>query len=376
MAVGLTDDPAAPGRSDSDVVGLAQDLVRIDSRSFISNFPVAERITRELTGFEVERLDYVDAAGVAKCVLVARRGEGGLAFSGHMDTVPDTGWTCDPWSGRIADGVLHGLGSADMKGPMAAFIVAARRLPPEVPVCLLITTDEETTKQGARLIAERSVLARAARPRGIVVAEPTLLAPVRGHRAHVSFTATSMGVQAHSATGLGRNANWDLVGFLTEMKALHLRLRGDPALQDTGYDPVFSDFNVVIDNHGTAVNVTVPLATVRIKYRYSARIDPSVVADLVQAAADRAGLTLRIDTEGSPPELPDDHPLIRMAVTLSGQPARTVPFGTDASQLQAISPCVIIGPGDIAAAHKPAESVAVDQLERAVVLFTAMATAP
>ena len=50
-----------------------------------------------------------------------------------MDTVPDTGWQDDPWSGRIdADGVLHGLGSTDMKGPVAAAIIAARALPPEV----------------------------------------------------------------------------------------------------------------------------------------------------------------------------------------------------------------------------------------------------
>lgn len=354
---------------------MARDLIRIDSRSFVSNIPVAERIVRELDGFELERLDYADANGVAKRVLVARRGEGGLGFSGHMDTVPDTGWTDDPFSARITDGVLHGLGSADMKGPMAAFIVAAQHLPADVPVCLLITTDEETTKQGARLIAEKSVLARAARLRGIVVAEPTMLSPVRGHRAHVSFTAASVGVQAHSATGLGRNANWALVEFLAEMKALHTRLRTDPAMHDTGYDPVFSDFNVVIDNHGAAVNVTVPLATVRIKYRYSANIDPRVVTELVRQAASTAGLALDIATEGSPPELPLDHPLICMATDISGHPARTVPFGTDASQLQAIAPCVIIGPGDIGAAHKPTESIEISALAEAVALFTRMATA-
>ena len=94
----------------TDLVALAADLVRIDSRSFASNLPVAERIEVELVGFEVERLDYLDAGGVAKRVLVAHRGGiGGMAFSGHMDTVPDTGWTTDPWSGAIADGRLHGL---------------------------------------------------------------------------------------------------------------------------------------------------------------------------------------------------------------------------------------------------------------------------
>src|SRR3984957_8235016 len=109
---------------------LTRDLVAIDSRSFVSNIPIAERIEAELTGFETEILDYQDAAGVAKRVLVAHRGgPGGIAFSGHMDTVPDTGWQEDPWSGRTdADHTLHGLGSTDMKGPVAAAILAASAL--------------------------------------------------------------------------------------------------------------------------------------------------------------------------------------------------------------------------------------------------------
>ncbi|MEA2740575.1 MAG: acetylornithine deacetylase, partial [Acetobacteraceae bacterium] len=253
------------------IADLARDLVALDSRSSVSNIPVADRLEPELAGFEIERIDFQDAAGVTKRVLVAHRGgPGGIAFSGHMDTVPDTGWQDDPWSGRIDDGVLHGLGSADMKGPVAAAIIAARGLPTTVPVTLLITTDEETTKQGARVIAERSALARSARPKGILVVEPTQLRPVRGHRSHILFTCVALGVQAHSSTGKGRNANWALIPFLAEMKTVFERLLTDRSLQDEAYDPPFSDFNVVIDNHATAINVTVPVATARIKFRYSA----------------------------------------------------------------------------------------------------------
>ena len=112
------------------VTRLAADLVAIDSRSSVSNLPLADRIEAELAGFEVERLDYTDAQGVAKRALVAHRGpRGGYALSGHMDTVPETGWTDPPWTPRIADGELHGLGSVDMKGPVAACIIAARGLP-------------------------------------------------------------------------------------------------------------------------------------------------------------------------------------------------------------------------------------------------------
>ena len=354
------------------VATLAQDLVRIDSRSSVPNLRLSERIERELSGFDVERLAFTDDNGLDKVVLVATRGQGGLAFSGHMDTVPDTGWLTDPWSGRIEGDALYGLGAADMKGPLAALIVAARSLPARIPVALLLSTDEETTKQGARMILD-SALARRFAPRGILVAEPTRLIPVRGHRAHIEFTATATGSQAHSSTGRGRNANWDLIPFLTALRAIHERLRTDPAMQDPAYDPTFSDFNLVIDNHGAAVNVTVPRATVRVKFRYSASIDPAPIVAAVRDAAEAAHLKLTERREGAAPELPPDHPLIRTAAELTGNAARTAPYGTDASELQALAPCVVLGPGDIADAHSPHEVVSVAALARAVPLFQRMA---
>ena len=73
--------------------------------------------------------------------------------------------------------------------------------------------------------------------------------------------------------------------------------------------------------------------------------------------------------EGFPPELPADHPLVRLCVDLVGRPAGTAPYGTDASELQAIAPCVVLGPGDIAEAHTPTEKVRVADLAAAVPVF-------
>ena len=360
---------------ETDVISLARDLVSLDSRSFVSNLPLADRIEAALDGFDIERIDYTDDAGVAKRALVAHRGgPGGIALSGHMDTVPDTGWQENPWSARLgSDGILHGLGSTDMKGPVAAIIVAARALPDRIPITLLITTDEETTKQGARMIVRSSELVRRVKPHGIVVAEPTSLAPVRGHRSHIAFTCVATGVQAHSSTGRGRNANWELIPFLMEMKGVFERLRSDASLQDADYDPPFSDFNVVIDNHGTAVNVTVPKATARIKFRYSARIDPTPVLQAVRDAASRTGTAVSEAREGRPPELPVDHPLVRLCADVVGKPAATAPYGTDASELQAIAPCVVLGPGDISEAHTPTEKARVADLTAAVPVFMKLA---
>ena len=68
----------------------------------------------------------------------------------------------------------------------------------------------------------------------------------------------------------------------------------------------------------------------------------------VYGAASRFGIAVSEAREGFPPELPADHPLVRLCVDLVGKPAGTAPYGTDASELQAIAPCVVLGPGDIA----------------------------
>ena len=61
-------DPAA------EVAALTRDLVQMDSRTRLSNIAIADRIEAALAGFEIERLDFADAAGTPKRVLVAHRG--------------------------------------------------------------------------------------------------------------------------------------------------------------------------------------------------------------------------------------------------------------------------------------------------------------
>lgn len=353
---------------------LAQDLIRIDSRSHVSNAAIADRLQPELRGFEIERLRYTDPAGIAKHVLVAARGWSGLALCGHMDTVPETGWTQHPFDPRIEGDTLHGLGSADMKGPLAAMVVAMRSMPPRMPVALFLTTDEETTKQGARVLLQ-SELARRYRPRAFLIAEPTLMIPVRGHRASVAITAIAFGVQVHSSIGRGRNANWALIPFLAEVQALQNRLLTSPVWQDPAYDPPHGDLNLVVDNHGTAVNVTVARATARIKFRFSASLDPAPILEAIRTAAARAGLHLIEQPEGPAPELAPTHRLIQIAEKISRHKAHTAPYGTDAVVLQKLAPCVLLGPGDIGVAHTPHEHTSLSALAKAVPTFVNMAKA-
>ncbi len=354
-----------------DTLRLARDLIAIDSRSPVSNVPVADRVRQELGGFEVETIDYTDAQGVAKRNLVAYRGAGdnGIALSGHLDTVPDTGWQRNPFDPAVEAGVLHGLGSADMKGPIAAMLAAGQAAPQDVPVLLLFTADEEVGKAGCRELMQRSGLLRRHPPKAIVVGEPTGLRCVRGHRVDIQFTADAEGIQAHSSTGQGFNANLALIPFLVDVRALHFKLREDARFHDPAYTPPFCDLNFTLDNYGTPNNITVPKATCRIKLRYSKSFNPDWVVETIQRSATAHGIRLQIKREASPPELPETHPLVRLGAEVTGQPATVAGLGTEASELKVLAPVIVLGPGWIEHAHKPTEHIAVAELERAVGIY-------
>jgi acetylornithine deacetylase len=222
-------------------------------------------------------------------------------------------------------------------------------------------------------VVAKSRLLRDAPPKCFIVCEPTCLDVVRGHRVDVQFVVHSHGRQAHSSTGRGLNANLQLVPFLSDIRDLHLRLRSDVALHDPQYDPPFCDLNFVIDNYGTFPNVTVGLATCRIKFRYSKSIDPRPVVEEIRRAADAHGLEIEVRPEAPPPELPADAPVVRAMERIIGRKARVMGLGTEASEYSRVAPSLILGPGNIDVAHKPAESISITELEEAVGLYRRIA---
>jgi acetylornithine deacetylase/succinyl-diaminopimelate desuccinylase-like protein len=150
-----------------DVVGLARSLIAAGSE----NPPGDEREVMRLAQRELaeRRIDEVRLHAVApkRMNLVARikgRGAGPvLALSGHLDTKPVgllSAWRHDPFGGVVDDGLLYGLGAADMKGAVAAMIVALGRLqaaggPPGGDVLLVLTADEEAgSVYGAQHLAQ------------------------------------------------------------------------------------------------------------------------------------------------------------------------------------------------------------------------------
>ena len=106
-------------------------------------------------------------------------------IAGCIDVVPlgKAAWRHDPFAGERAGDRLFGRGVTDMKGALAAIVLAAQRvaaLPRKAGLVLVLTAGEETRCEGAHhLAAQPGALGSAG---AIVVGEPTANQPLVGHK--------------------------------------------------------------------------------------------------------------------------------------------------------------------------------------------------
>jgi acetylornithine deacetylase/succinyl-diaminopimelate desuccinylase-like protein len=167
------------------------------------------------------------APGRPNVVAIARGTGGGrsLMLNAHMDTVGVTGMR-DPLVARVEDGRLYGRGAYDMKGSLAACMLAAaatkeRGLRGDVIVTAV--SDEEVASVGTEAIAA-SLQADAA-----IVTEPTELQVAVAHRGFVLLEIETIGRAAHgSRPHLGIDAIAKMGRVLTGIEELDQRLRANP----------------------------------------------------------------------------------------------------------------------------------------------------
>ena len=167
------------------------------------------------------------APGRPNVVAVARGSGGGrsLILNAHMDTVGVAGMT-DPLVPRLEGGRLYGRGSYDMKGSLAACMlatVAAKERGLGGDVILTAVCDEEFASVGTEAVAA-SVRADAA-----IVTEPTELQIAVAHRGFVALEVEVFGRAAHgSRPHLGIDAIAKMGRVLVGIEELDTRLRSNP----------------------------------------------------------------------------------------------------------------------------------------------------
>ena len=193
-----------------DTLTLARELIRRQSVSPADagcQLLIGELL--QAAGFTVEALKFGEVEN-----LWARRGRAApaLVFAGHTDVVPAgprEHWQVDPFEAVVEGGTLIGRGAADMKGSLAAMIVACRRFAERYPkvagsIGLLITSDEEGAADDGTLKVMETLAKRGETFQYCVVGEPSSTAKLGdtvkiGRRGSLSGIMTIRGVQGHVA---------------------------------------------------------------------------------------------------------------------------------------------------------------------------------
>ncbi|MGE5105242.1 MAG: succinyl-diaminopimelate desuccinylase, partial [Betaproteobacteria bacterium] len=310
--------------------------------------------------------------------LWARLGDGAplVCLAGHTDVVP-TGplseWTSDPFEPVLRDGYLYGRGAADMKGSVAAFVVAvegllARRRPAGSIAFLITSSEEGPSVDGTAKVVERLADA-GTRIDYCVVGEPSSARRLgdtikNGRRGTLSGRLVVKGVQGHVAyPQLARNPIHLVAPALAELGATHWD-DGNAHFPPTS----FQCSNV---HAGTgATNVIPGTLEVLFNFRYSTASTRESLAKRLVEVLQRHGLDYDLAwTAHGDPFLTPSGRLVRIARevirdTCGIEPALSCDGGTsDGRFIARICPEIVeIGPVN-ETIHKLNERVAAADLE-------------
>ena len=328
-----------------------------------------------------------------------------ILWDAHQDTVPVDGMTIAPFTPVLRDGRLYGRGSCDVKGGMAAMLVALERLRHEprrgVRIVFAATVNEEFGFSGAKAVARLwqvpcescssadrpAAELLAGRPLAAVVAEPTELNLVATHKGAVRWRLVAHGRACHSAFPEdGANAIYPAARAALAIERLAAELGGRSPDHPCG-PPTLSIGTI----HG---GIGVNLVPDRVVLEIDRRLLPGESAEaarqeVIDAVATAVGPEASAAIEHEPPFLSSDGlpkevdgrtaAMRAAAATRCGHKARVLAarYGTNASIYAAADvPSVVFGPGSIAQAHTVDEWIELDQVALAAAILTATVAAP
>lgn len=326
-----------------DVAAFLEDLVRIPSPTGDED-KALDRFADEARdlGFELTRHEVGN--------VLARRGSGDVhvLLAGHIDTVPGQ------IPVRVEEGVLHGRGAVDAKGPLASFLHAAADPPPGLTVTVAALVGEEGRSRGCLKLLSEGVVAD-----HVVVGEPSgadgVTVAYRGDR-EVELTVERDGVHPG-------HPDPNAAGVLVPALA---------ALQDHA-GPGFDDLGVHVRSidAGEDGNASRARASVSLRFADEEALAPA------REILDRFPGTVETLEEVPPVHVDRTAPVVTALVGAirdrDVRPRLVRKTGTcDMNLLQSVSGSICAyGPGDSGLDHAPDERVDLDEVRRAVEVLQA-----
>ncbi len=378
-------------RAERDAVArFLSDIVKIPSLS-AEEQAVAERIGAEMeaVGFDEVRYDGLGS-------VVGRMGDGPrvLCLDGHIDTV-DVGdpeaWDKDPYSGDIEDGKVHGRGSTDQKGGVAAAVYGAkviRDLGLLGDYTLYVTgTVMEEDCDGLcwqHLIKEEGIV-----PEAVVITEPTDCRINRGQRGRMEIKVETTGLSAHgSAPHRGVNAIYKMQPIIRGVEELNERLAphdflGKGTIVLSGIWSRSPSQCAVADGCGMSLDRRLTVGEDKeLALQQIRELPGGDEAEVSLYTYERAAYTGKVyPTEKYYPTwlLEEDAPLLAGAratyeALWGGEaPVSKWVFSTNGVAIMGMHgiPCFGFGPGEERHAHAPNEYNSIDQLQKCVAFYAA-----
>ena len=360
-------------------------LIRLPSVSAISNRPVTDYATSVLSaqGWSTREAPYIDEAGTEKVNLIASPpGQNAadravdLVFLCHTDTVPYAKDWLQALRPVIQGQMLHGCGACDVKGFLACLLAAAELKDAGWidGLRIVLTADEEVGCIGSkRLIAADSL-----KPRRLIVGEPTSLRAARAGKGYCLARITIHGREAHSALpAQGVSAIYAAARLISALEELTQQLATET---HNFFEPAFTTLNVGTIAGGSAKNIIPGRADFLVEWRPIPGLSPDRIPTAIRAMLERLqtqypGLrgTLDILRQQAGFETAAASPLVKMVERVTGQPAISIAFGSEASAWSAVADEVLVfGPGDMRSAHSDRECVPVPELTIAVQAISSM----
>ena len=360
------------------VIALLRDLVAIDSVNpslapgGAGEAEAASRVAAALRagGIDVETVDAAPGRPNVVGVLEGRAPGRTLMLCGHTDTVGVEGMDA-PFDPVIRDGRLHGRGSQDMKGGVAAMVDAAVAVArtgglPQGRLVVAAVADEEHASAGAE------ALAAAHAADGAVVTEPTDLRLATAHKGFEWVEIETRGRAAHGSRPTdGRDAILDMGRVLARLEAVEAALRSGPTHPRMGRPSLHAS----TIRGGQAPSVYPDRCVLAVERRTVTGEAPDAGLEEVRRilsalSREDAGFEAcaRQALTRPPHETADGHPLCRtLRPILRRRGLDDAPtamsFWTDAAILgHAGTPAVLFGPAG-AGLHGPDEYVEIDSVQ-------------
>ncbi|KZT50914.1 acetylornithine deacetylase [Calocera cornea HHB12733] len=367
----------------SDPVLLTQQLVRIDSSNptlsaagGAGEVRIAEYVAAWLAHREFE-VHWLEGTPGRPSVVGMAKGSGGgksLMFNGHIDTVTNAGYDGDPLSGEIVDGAIHGRGAFDMKGGVAACMVAAARAKEgglRGDIIVAAVADEEDLSIGTA-----EVLAAGWRADAAIISEPSYLQVTLAHRGFQWYQVDIHGKAAHgSRPELGVDAIVKSGHLLVELERLGERLKGGEGHAFLGRGTVHAGLikgGAEPSSYPALCTVTVERRTVPGETDAVVETELRAILDHLTAIVPDFSYSLKQLASRPPFQAPLDSPFTQLVLShvrtaLRKEPVhRAEPFWTDAALLAEKGiECVLFGV-DGGGAHAAKEWATVESVGRVV----------